>query len=1078
MNAVTNLKPDYKVADLSLADWGRKEIDIAEHEMPGLMSIRKKYAAGKPLKGVRVTGSLHMTIQTAVLIETLKDIGADVRWASCNIFSTQDHAAAAIAVTGTPVFAWKGETLEEYWDCTLDAVTFPGGKGPELVVDDGGDVTLLIHKGYELENGSDWVNTASASHEEQIIKNLLKRVARERPGFWTTVVKDWKGVSEETTTGVHRLYQMLQAGKLLVPAINVNDSVTKSKFDNLYGCRESLADGLKRAMDVMLAGKCAVVCGYGDVGKGSAHSLRAYGARVVVTEIDPINALQAAMEGFEVNTVESTLGRGDIYVTTTGNKDVLTLEHMSAMKDQAIVCNIGHFDNEIQVDRLNNAPGVSKLNIKPQVDKYTLRRRQRDLPAGRRPPGEPRLRHRPPELRDVELVLQPDPRADRPVGQQGHLREEGLHPAEEARRGSRAPAPGEDRREADHAHRRPGRVPGRGRGRPVQARALPLLSFRHRRATSVARLRFGATDMIPLSFEFYPPKTDEQRAQLDRTVRKLKAHAPEFVSVTFGAGGSTLSYTPETVRDLRQKHVLNGVPHVSCMGGTREEIAQPAAAVSRARLRPHRRLARRPAVGHGADGRFPLRHRPGRIHPRGTRRSFPDRSRLLSRRPTRRPRTPSPTCAISRPRWMPAPTRRSPSTSSTPTRISASSTTRASSASTCRSFPGIMPISNFTQLRAFLGSLRRGNPALDRQAHERARRRRRWHPRTVCRPGRGDVPAPGRRRRARTAFLHPEPEQTHRGGHRPTLRHPSHPHFSRVLSFARPTRPGGLGPGRRMGDLLDNIHELGVLLQVGGATLVGLFSWGTYRSSGHRATAWWTVAWFLLAIALAMLLAGLVRPDWLAATNTAYLLGQYGFLYFLILGLRNLEEPVRVGGPGHRGLVLAAVLVAVLLPWACGQDFQSIFAVQSLVVAVAFSLALAVLPQPVGPWSRSVGLRTVRLGLLVLVGIFVHYVPLFWLAATGRSELPFEYIKLTSVAHLLAEFALGYGGALTVLELGNRRLQDRNRSLREDGERLRLLSETDPLTGAMNRRAFAGDAARPARRGRRLRGRHRAARRG
>ncbi|TNJ33734.1 adenosylhomocysteinase [Arenimonas terrae] len=373
MNAVVNLKHDYKVADLSLADWGRKELDIAEQEMPGLMSIRKKYAAAQPLKGVRVTGSLHMTIQTGVLIETLKDLGADVRWASCNIFSTQDHAAAAIAKAGTPVFAWKGETLEEYWDCTLDALSFPGGKGPELVVDDGGDVTLLIHKGYELEKGDTaWVNSASGSHEEQVIKNLLKRVAKERPGFWTNVVKDWKGVSEETTTGVHRLYQMLEAGKLLVPAINVNDSVTKSKFDNLYGCRESLADGLKRAMDVMLAGKVAVVCGYGDVGKGSAHSLRAYGCRVVVTEIDPINALQAAMEGFEVNTVENTLGRGDIYVTTTGNKDVLTLEHMSKMKDQAIVCNIGHFDNEIQVDRLNASDAV-RLNIKPQVDKYTFK---------------------------------------------------------------------------------------------------------------------------------------------------------------------------------------------------------------------------------------------------------------------------------------------------------------------------------------------------------------------------------------------------------------------------------------------------------------------------------------------------------------------------------------------------------------------------------------------------------------------------------------------------------------------------------------------------------------------------------
>jgi adenosylhomocysteinase len=374
MNAVAKDLPnqDYKVADISLADFGRKEISIAEHEMPGLMSIRKKYAPELPLKGVRVTGSLHMTIQTAVLIETLKDLGADVRWASCNIFSTQDHAAAAIAASGTPVFAWKGESLEEYWDCTLEALSFAGGKGPELVVDDGGDVTLLIHKGYELEHGSDWVDTPSTSEEEQIIKNLLKRVAKERPGFWGTVVKDWRGVSEETTTGVHRLYQLAQAGKLLVPAINVNDSVTKSKFDNLYGCRESLADGLKRAMDVMLAGKVAVVCGYGDVGKGSAHSLRAYGCRVVVTEIDPINALQAAMEGFEVNTVEATLGRGDIYVTTTGNKDVITLEHMMAMKDQAIVCNIGHFDNEIQVERLYKAEGVTRTNIKPQVDKFTL----------------------------------------------------------------------------------------------------------------------------------------------------------------------------------------------------------------------------------------------------------------------------------------------------------------------------------------------------------------------------------------------------------------------------------------------------------------------------------------------------------------------------------------------------------------------------------------------------------------------------------------------------------------------------------------------------------------------------------
>ncbi|MBA4147238.1 MAG: adenosylhomocysteinase [Verrucomicrobia bacterium] len=365
-------KEDFKVRDLSLAEWGRKTIQVSEHEMPGLMAIRKKYAKSKPLQGVRITGSLHMTIETAVLIETLVALGASVRWASCNIFSTQDQAAAAIAVTGVPVFAWKGETLEEYWDCTLDALTHPGNKGPELVVDDGGDVTLLIHKGYELENGDKWVNTPSGSHEEQVIKNLLKRVLKERPGFWHEVVKDWRGVSEETTTGVHRLYQMLEQGKLLVPAINVNDSVTKSKFDNLYGCRESLADGIKRATDVMIAGKVACVCGYGDVGKGCAQSLRGFGARVIVTEVDPINALQAAMEGFQVNTLESTLGTADLYVTTTGNCDIITFEHMQKMKDQAIVCNIGHFDNEIQMDRLNTAKGVTKINIKPQYDKYTF----------------------------------------------------------------------------------------------------------------------------------------------------------------------------------------------------------------------------------------------------------------------------------------------------------------------------------------------------------------------------------------------------------------------------------------------------------------------------------------------------------------------------------------------------------------------------------------------------------------------------------------------------------------------------------------------------------------------------------
>jgi adenosylhomocysteinase len=363
---------EYRVADIALAEWGRKEMMIAEQEMPGLMAIRRKYAVEKPLAGVRITGSLHMTIQTAVLIETLTELGATVRWASCNIFSTQDHAAAAIAVTGVPVFAWKGETLEEYWECAYKAISHDGGKGPELVVDDGGDVTLLIHKGHQLEEGSDWVNTPSASHEEEVIKDLLKRVYAENPRHWHEIAAEWRGVSEETTTGVHRLYKMQQDGSLLVPAINVNDSVTKSKFDNLYGCRESLADGIKRATDVMVAGKVAVICGFGDVGKGSAQSLRGFGARIIATEIDPINALQAAMAGYEVTTIEDTLGRGDIYVTCTGNCEIITLEHMAKMKDQAIVCNIGHFDNEIQVDRLNQAPGVVRTNIKPQVDMYTF----------------------------------------------------------------------------------------------------------------------------------------------------------------------------------------------------------------------------------------------------------------------------------------------------------------------------------------------------------------------------------------------------------------------------------------------------------------------------------------------------------------------------------------------------------------------------------------------------------------------------------------------------------------------------------------------------------------------------------
>ncbi len=363
---------DYKVRDIGLADFGRKEIDIAEHEMPGLMATREKYGKTKPLQGVRIMGSLHMTIQTAVLIETLADLGADVRWVSCNIFSTQDHAAAAIAVREIPVFAWKGETLEEYWWCTWQALVNKDGLGPQLIVDDGGDATLLIHKGYEMENGSNWIDSPGESEEEQVIKDLLKVIKVKQPGIFQTIVKDWKGVSEETTTGVHRLYQMAKAGKLLVPAINVNDSVTKSKFDNLYGCRESLLDGIKRATDVMISGKVGVVCGYGDVGKGCAQALRGSGAQVVVTEVDPICALQAAMEGFRVLTIEDTLGWGDIYVTTTGNKDIITFDHMSKMKDQAIVCNIGHFDNEIQMDKLNKEPGVTRLNIKPQVDKYTF----------------------------------------------------------------------------------------------------------------------------------------------------------------------------------------------------------------------------------------------------------------------------------------------------------------------------------------------------------------------------------------------------------------------------------------------------------------------------------------------------------------------------------------------------------------------------------------------------------------------------------------------------------------------------------------------------------------------------------
>lgn len=362
----------YKVADIGLADFGRKELDIAEHEMPGLMALRKKYGPQKPLQGAKIMGSLHMTIQTGVLIETLKELGADVRWCSCNIFSTQDHAAAAIAKTGTPVFAWKGETLEEYWWCTEEALTWPDGSGPDLIVDDGGDATLLVHMGVKAEKDPSVLEQKTDNKEFQIVLNLLKESLKRNPGKWTRIAKNIRGVSEETTTGVKRLYQMLEKGELLFPAINVNDSVTKSKFDNLYGCRESLADGIKRATDVMLAGKVALVAGYGDVGKGSAQSLRNFGCRVLITEIDPICALQAAMEGYTVTTMEDALPIADIYVTATGNKDIITVEHIKKMKDQAIVCNIGHFDNEIQVEALEKLSGVKKLNIKPQVDKYTL----------------------------------------------------------------------------------------------------------------------------------------------------------------------------------------------------------------------------------------------------------------------------------------------------------------------------------------------------------------------------------------------------------------------------------------------------------------------------------------------------------------------------------------------------------------------------------------------------------------------------------------------------------------------------------------------------------------------------------
>ncbi|MBN2890765.1 MAG: adenosylhomocysteinase [Bacteroidales bacterium] len=372
MNIQMNNNLPYLVKDISLAEWGRKEIELAEAEMPGLVSLRKKYGAEKPLKGAKISGSLHMTIQTAVLIETLIELGADVRWASCNIYSTQDHAAAAIAAKGIPVFAWKGETLEEYWWATNQALSFPDGNGPDLIVDDGGDATLMVHLGVEAEKNPSILDKKTEAEDEIELFAILKKILKEDNKKWHRFAEKIKGVSEETTTGVHRLYQMLEEGKLLFPAINVNDSVTKSKFDNTYGCRESLADGIKRATDIMIAGKSILVCGYGDVGKGSAQSMRGFGAKVTVTEIDPICALQASMEGFDVKRIEDVIDKTDIYVTTTGNKDIITIDHMAKMKDKSIVCNIGHFDNEIQVDKLKKYPGIKHINIKPQVDQYVF----------------------------------------------------------------------------------------------------------------------------------------------------------------------------------------------------------------------------------------------------------------------------------------------------------------------------------------------------------------------------------------------------------------------------------------------------------------------------------------------------------------------------------------------------------------------------------------------------------------------------------------------------------------------------------------------------------------------------------
>ena len=478
---------DFKVADLSLADYGRRDIELSEQEMPGLMSLRREYHDVQPLKGARISGSLHMTVQTAVLIETLVALGAEVRWASCNIFSTQDHAAAAVVVgphgtpekpKGVPVYAWKGETLEEYWWAAEQILTWPD-EPANMILDDGGDATMLVLRGAQYEKaGVVPPDEEDDSAEHRVFLSLLRKRFETDKDKWTKIAASIKGVSEETTTGVLRLYQFAAAGDLAFPAINVNDSVTKSKFDNKYGCRHSLIDGINRGTDVLIGGKKVLVCGYGDVGKGSVDSLAGQGARVTVTEIDPINALQALMEGHDVKRVEDVIGEADIVITTTGNKDIITLEHMKAMKDKAILGNIGHFDNEIQIARLEKS-GATKVNIRPQVDLWTFGgHRQVDHRAVRGPAAEPGQRHRAPVVRDEQQLLQPGHRPDRAVDQERRVRQRGL-PAAQAPRREGGPHPrGSPRRRADQAHQGAGRVHRRRRRRPVQAGPLPLLSYR------------------------------------------------------------------------------------------------------------------------------------------------------------------------------------------------------------------------------------------------------------------------------------------------------------------------------------------------------------------------------------------------------------------------------------------------------------------------------------------------------------------------------------------------------------------------------------------------------------------------